>query len=888
MMKKGFNKEGNKKLLAALLAVTMCLVLCTPLVNAGKQALTILPDNNQKISKENNQNIIKENPTSPHFGNTWNVPGLSDTIQGAIDSPSVVDGDTIVVAADTYNENQITINKALTIQGAGWEDTIIDGGDAPLTDAGLVRIIATGDVTFTGFTIQNAGGPSNLPTGDYGDDQTNIGIYASSSSASATYTISWNKIIGTNNDADEEDYGLYANGGQEHLIFIHNIVTQTGASSLLIEINPGPTDISYNTIDAGCWGIDPIYYFTYSGNDITTLQKISNNTIDVSTGVGTDKTTGIGFSGAWKGYFWDDPDDTGKYTNIVISDNLITGVGVYNRGIALDNFAQGTGVGGEISNAVIKGNILTGPSSPTDYSSSQCFGIRLTGLVTNTIIRDNQITHCCYSFFGTNGFSTGAESVYPAGPIVHYNVFMNNGYGLRWEGPTALDALYNYWGSSSGPTPVFAGDGVYGTVDYTPYIDTNPPWQVTLSFKKQGSGYTWDTAFFGEKTTTSDGQDTDDVPKPAVPPSPYIYTYFNAGLSSPYDHLWNDYRRFFHEKETWDLYILSDSDEGTMNIVISWNLANITSSENDFVDLYDQDDNHLVNMVTQNTYTILGVADGTLSHLKIKCGVNHIPVAQNDIKTVLENSTTNSINVLPNDSDVDSNTLTIISVTAPSHGSSTTDGAYCYYTPTTSYHGADSFTYTISDGFGGTATATVSLTVVRQHTLNVKANWNLISIPCNTPIAKADIMVRYNGTTYTWDQAVSNGYILTTLYGWNAVTQSYSIVDTLQPGQGYWCWAYYDVQYYIWSDAVGSGVITPLKTYWNLIGLPYETPCDVSNLIIQYNSVNYTWSQAVANNIILGFVYGWYNNMYTLASTINPGQGYWMYAYHDCILKRII
>ncbi len=452
-----------------------------------------------------------------------------------------------------------------------------------------------------------------------------------------------------------------------------------------------------------------------------------------------------------------------------------------------------------------------------------------------------------------------------------------------------LDALYNYWDSSSGPTPTFSGEGVYGNVVYTPYIDTNPPWEVILSYKKQGSGFTWDTTIFGEKISASDGQDAYDVPKPGMPPTPYIYSYFDAGLSSPYQHLWKDYRRFLHEQETWDLYILSDNDIGsTMNIDISWNLANISSSEYDFVDLYNATNVHLCNMKTQNTYSIVGLADGTLLHLKIKCGVNHIPVAVDDVASVLENSTTNAINVLPNDSDVDGNTLTILSVSTPLHGSATTDGTMCYYTPTTSYHGPDSFIYTISDGFGGTATATVSLTVIQQHTLNVDANWNLISIPCDTPIEKANIMVRYGSTTYTWAQAVGNGYILAALYGWNATLQSYYLADTLVPGQGYWCWAYYDVQFYIWSDAVGSGNIVNLKTHWNIIGLPYETPIDVDDLIIHYNGVDYTWNQAVANNIVLGFVYGWDNNMYTLESTLNPDEGYWMYAYHDCLVKRII
>jgi len=64
--------------------------------------------------------------------------------------------------------------------------------------------------------------------------------------------------------------------------------------------------------------------------------------------------------------------------------------------------------------------------------------------------------------------------------------------------------------------------------------------------------------------------------------------------------------------------------------------------------------------------------------------------------------------LLANDSDPDNNPLTISSVSSPAHGIIT--GSYSY-TPTTGYVGSDSFTYTIADGQGGTATATVNVTV---------------------------------------------------------------------------------------------------------------------------------------------------------------------------------
>ena len=69
-------------------------------------------------------------------------------------------------------------------------------------------------------------------------------------------------------------------------------------------------------------------------------------------------------------------------------------------------------------------------------------------------------------------------------------------------------------------------------------------------------------------------------------------------------------------------------------------------------------------------------------------------------------------NVLANDFDVDGDTpLTIQSFTQGQHGTVTCTGSDCTYTPAAGYSGPDSFTYTISDGHGGTAVGTVSVTV---------------------------------------------------------------------------------------------------------------------------------------------------------------------------------
>jgi|GEM_PF-1202552 len=107
---------------------------------------------------------------------------------------------------------------------------------------------------------------------------------------------------------------------------------------------------------------------------------------------------------------------------------------------------------------------------------------------------------------------------------------------------------------------------------------------------------------------------------------------------------------------------------------------------------------------------------------------NKPPVANADTATTKQNVPVN-ITVLANDTDPDNDTLSIIVFTQPGHGKVTQNGQILVYTPASGYSGTDSFTYTISDNHGGTATAKVSLTIqkVESTPINVAINtaaWN--------------------------------------------------------------------------------------------------------------------------------------------------------------------
>ncbi len=96
-------------------------------------------------------------------------------------------------------------------------------------------------------------------------------------------------------------------------------------------------------------------------------------------------------------------------------------------------------------------------------------------------------------------------------------------------------------------------------------------------------------------------------------------------------------------------------------------------------------------------------------------GGNQLPVALDDTGFTTTEGTPLTINVsdlIANDSDVDGDTLTATIDMQPANGTVTdnSDGTFTY-TPTGNLNGTDSFTYVVSDGNAGTATATVTIEV---------------------------------------------------------------------------------------------------------------------------------------------------------------------------------
>ncbi len=92
--------------------------------------------------------------------------------------------------------------------------------------------------------------------------------------------------------------------------------------------------------------------------------------------------------------------------------------------------------------------------------------------------------------------------------------------------------------------------------------------------------------------------------------------------------------------------------------------------------------------------------------------VNERPEAEDDAAETPEDEAV-TVDVLANDTDPDGDSLRVESVSAPEHGTTRiAAGGGVLYTPEANYHGADRFTYVVTDPEGETASAAVEVTVL--------------------------------------------------------------------------------------------------------------------------------------------------------------------------------
>lgn len=101
--------------------------------------------------------------------------------------------------------------------------------------------------------------------------------------------------------------------------------------------------------------------------------------------------------------------------------------------------------------------------------------------------------------------------------------------------------------------------------------------------------------------------------------------------------------------------------------------------------------------------------------------VNRTPSASDDSFTAVAGADMD-FPVLSNDRDPDGDTMTLVSVTKPEHGSVSIVGDKLHYSAPQNYSGKDSFSYKIRDEKGLESSAVVSVNVLKPNTLPVASN----------------------------------------------------------------------------------------------------------------------------------------------------------------------
>ncbi|MDF4465466.1 tandem-95 repeat protein [Vibrio parahaemolyticus] len=209
--------------------------------------------------------------------------------------------------------------------------------------------------------------------------------------------------------------------------------------------------------------------------------------------------------------------------------------------------------------------------------------------------------------------------------------------------------------------------------------------------------------------------------------------------------------------ESTDKVVSLDAENGPKNGTVIVN--------NDGTVTYTPDDNY----VGKDTFTYIvtsgGVSESTTVEVNVT-PVNDAPVAKDDIATTQEDTAV-TIDVLPNDTDVDGDTLSIQSASVPSdQGTVEIVDGKLVFTPAENFNGDAEITYTVTDGqLTDEAKVTVTVNPVNDApTIKVDAVESITEDGVNTDTVVATLTVRDTDTPE--DQLTvslennSNGYFV--------------------------------------------------------------------------------------------------------------------------------
>ena len=446
-----------------------------------------------------------------------------EAIQPAIDFAS--SGDTIEVAAGTYDE-QVVINKSLTVQGAGNATVIQPSSAARLTtvldglfwfggtkkniagiivanandgssvtiknlevDESLVATKPTGADYLAGIFYRETGGLVDTVTvagtGAWSGGDRAYGMYLSSGANAVSIEVKGSTI--TNFDKN----GIEVMGSTLSVNIHHNTITGRGSVSDEVQngVNVGRdavATVSYNTIrdleyaPETYWATGILFWSyvsptgksgTADGNNITNCQlgiifrNVNGSAQGNTISGGTAGLCGIGA----------EVDEAGTWTASFVG-NTISGAkdqGSYeNSAVFANTFDSGATL-----SATIHGNVLVGQGSGEDADGIIIGDSTAGSVVAN--ITSNTISDWEYGIRFMSEYADAANS-----RANNNNIVRNSVYGVYNDGTGTLNATYNWWGSNTGPYHETKnrdgrGDAVSDYVDFEPWLTLEAPTVTT-------------------------------------------------------------------------------------------------------------------------------------------------------------------------------------------------------------------------------------------------------------------------------------------------------------------------------------------------------------------------------------------------------------------------
>jgi len=393
------------------------------------------------LSLINMPTIVKADPGIIH------VPGDYTTIQAAVNAANPAGGDTIIVAAGTYDE-QVVIDKSLTLQGVGDTTVIQPSGTGTLTHTYTLGTQAgafwNGHKLASIISVENVGAAGVII-----EDLKVDGVNVNSVPGGANYVvgISYGETAGTIDDVTVVDMDMTATDRS------YGMWLDAVSTSVSVEVKNSLID-DYNKNGITTRG-DPltvsIHHNTFVGPGTHPVQV--PNGIVLTFGCGSSVSYNKISEHHYTGGIW-----------------LSFGIMMYDAddGVVMDH------------NEVYDTDVGIGPSNYDIVSYNKlhnCFqGIELEAGASYNNIYGNDIYDNSYGIhlLGLGSpYYTGPGDEPGPGNTAHYNnIHGNTIAGVQnWDTSQTFDARYNWWGDPTGPsTSPGSGDHVSTYVDYTPWL----------------------------------------------------------------------------------------------------------------------------------------------------------------------------------------------------------------------------------------------------------------------------------------------------------------------------------------------------------------------------------------------------------------------------------